>query len=134
MALHSALEIYKAAYDLLGAAGDVIMNMRRDAKKVFGEKIIDACIELDLHIRAANMAQDKEPHLLRLLERLEVIELLSRVCRDRGYIPPRHFAKLVERTQSIGKQANGWRKAEKGSPQQERLFHDRQGDHGRASI
>lgn len=118
MALHTATEIYGTCFDLLGVAGDVIMNMRRDAKKVFGEKIVDACIQLDIHIRAANMAEDKEPHLLLLLERLEVIELLSRVCRDKQYIPVGHYAKVIERTQSIGRQANGWRKSASGSAQQ----------------
>jgi hypothetical protein len=131
MALHSYLQIYASCYELLGAAGNVILNMRRDAKKVFGEKIIDACIELDLHVRAANMAQDKEPHLLKLLERLEVIELLTRLCRDKRYIASAQYAELVRHTQSIGRQANGWRKDGAGGPQQ-RLFHDRQGDHDRA--
>jgi hypothetical protein len=134
MALHTALDIYADCYDLLSAAGDVILNMRRDAKRVFGEKIIDACIELDLHVRAANMAQEKEPHLLQLLERLEVIELLTRICRDQRYIPPAHYARIIGRTQSIGMQANGWRRSEKerGAPQQPGLFQDRQGDPGRA--
>ena len=130
MALHTALDIYAACYDLLSAAGDVILNMRRDAKRVFGEKIIDACIDLDLHVRAANMAQEKEPHLLRLLERLEVIEILTRVCRDKGFVAPAGYARIVGRTQSIGMQANGWRKAERerGASQQPGLFQSRQGD------
>ena len=123
MALHSELEIYASCYDLVGVAGEVVFNMRRDAKKLFGERIVEACIELDLHIRAANMAQDKDPHLLKLLERLEVIELITRVCRDRGYMPVPGYAKIVERTQSIGKQCNGWRKQQGGG--QQRLFHDR---------
>ena len=123
MALHSELEIYRSCYTLLGAAGEVIMQMRRDAKKVFGEMIIHGCVELDLHIRAANMAQDKEPHILQLLERLEVIELLLRTCRDNRYIAVSHFARLVMLTQSIGKQANGWRRSMAASePQQQRLF------------
>src|SRR5262245_49983819 len=109
MALHSALEIYATTYELLGEAGKVIFNMRRDAKRLFGEKIIEACIELDLHIRAANIAPDKEPHLQKLLERLEVIELITRVCRDREYLPPSGYAAIVSLTQSIGRQANGWR-------------------------
>lgn len=48
MALHTATEIYGTCFDLLGVAGDVIMNMRRDAKKVFGEKIIEACIQFHM--------------------------------------------------------------------------------------
>ncbi len=132
MALHTPLPIYQTSYDLLGVAGDVVLNMRRDAKKVYGDQIINGCIEVALHVRRANMAVDKEPFLLLLLERLEVIELVCRLCRDKGSIPTRHYAEIVQRTQSIGKQANGWRKDASSSPQQQRLFHDRQGDHGRA--
>ena len=118
MALHTATEIYGTCFDLLGVAGDAILNMRRDAKQIFGGKIIDACIELDLHIRKANMAEDKEPHLLLLLERLEVIELLSRHCRDRAYMSIGHYAKMITHTQSMGKQANGWRKSGTSGTQQ----------------
>ena len=130
MALHTSTEIYAASFDLLGEAVNVILQMRRDAKALLGNKIIDGCIALDLHIRAANMADDKEPEILRLLERLEVIELVARTCRDRGYISPKAYTRLVDRTQSIGKQANGWRKSQGGA--QQRLFPDRQGDQDRA--
>jgi hypothetical protein len=119
VALHTSTEIYAASFDLLGEAIGVILQMRRDAKALIGAKIIEGCIALDLHIRAANMAHDKEPEILRLLERLEVIELLTRTCRDRGYISPKAYASLIDRTQSIGKQANGWRKSQGGAQQRQ---------------
>lgn len=123
MALHTATEIYASCFELLGVAGNCVLNMRRDAKRIYGEKIIEACIELDLHVRAANMAQDKEPHLLKLLDRLEVIELLTRVCRDWGFLTIPGYAEITKRTQSIGKQANGWRRAQ--GEMQQRLPLDR---------
>lgn len=133
MALHSELEIYRTCFDLLGEAVEIVRNMRRDIKKALGDRILDACIELDLFVRRANIAADKEPFLLNLLERLEVIELLSRLCRDRGWIPIGHYAKLTQRTQSIGRQCNAWRThmKEQGSPQQRQLF-DSQGSQNRA--
>jgi len=129
MALHSELPLYRACYDLLGVVSDVIRNMRRDIKTALGARILDSCIALDLHLRQANIDQDKEPELARLLERLEVIELIARVCRDKGWIPAKHYADIVERTQSIGRQTNAWRSRMKelGSPQQRQLF-NRQGD------
>jgi len=124
MGLHTATELYSVCFELLGVACEAVLNMRRDVKSVLGGKIIDACIGLDLHLRDANMADDKEPHILLLLERLEVIELLSRVCRDKQFLPLGHYTKLIERTQSIGRQATGWRKSVSGSGQQ-RLLLDR---------
>lgn len=136
MGLHTELAIYRTCYDLLGAAVEGIRNMRRDIKSAIGQRIIDACIELELHIRRANMATEKEPHILALLERLEVIELLVRLCRDRQYLPTAHYARVVGFTQSIGKQANGWRRQQGGGHTGQRQLFDRVqdagGDHYRA--
>ena len=122
MALHHTLEIHRSCCDLLGEAVVIVLNMPRAVKNALGNKIIDGCIDLDLRIRAANMAQDKEPHLLQLLEGLEVIELVLRLCRDKKWISPRQYAALVEHTQSIGRQANGWRRAGSGAVTQQGLF------------
>ncbi len=132
MALHSELEIYRTCYDLLGEAAEVVRSMRRDIKQTIGTRIIDACIELDLHVRDANMAENKEPHQLALLRRLEVIELLTRMSRDRKWIPIGHYAQLTKRTQSIGKQCNAWRRrnVEEDGSQQPQLF-DSQGSRNR---
>jgi hypothetical protein len=135
MALHTETEIYAGCFELLGAAVDTIRNMRRDVKPILGKMIVEACVELDLWLRAANIAADKEPHLLKFLERLEVIEFLMRTCRDRNYVPVKAYAEIILRTQSIGKQVNGWRRAERERhTQQPGLFPDRQGDPGRASF
>lgn len=137
MALHTTLDLYAAIYDLLNVAADVVVQMRRDAKRIFGEKIIDACIKLDLHLRNANMvmdAQAKEPHLLLLLEGLEEIELLIRMCCDKGWIDRNGYGKMALRTQSIGRQTNGLRRHGKGGDEQLGLFPERQGAQDRASI
>lgn len=134
MGLHTETELYSGCFSLISVVGDAIFNMRRDAKRLYGDRIFDACIAIDLHLRDANMAsaasRDKEPHLQLLLMNLEVVELLSRVCRDRQYLPIGHYTKVIEHTQSIGRQTNGWRKSGTGSSQQRQL-QDRQGDHDR---
>ena len=116
MAIHTSLPIYKAAYDLLGLSSDMVKNMNRDYKRTIGEKIAMECIEITVLVFRANVAQDKEPHLMELLERLQVAELLIRLAKDKRLISINAYAKAVELTASIGKQANGWRKHSASSP------------------
>ena len=110
MTTHAQLPIYKAAYDLLDVVTDLTKNMQRDFKRSIGEKINAECIEITVLVFRANIAQEKEPYLLKLLERLQVIELMLRLAMDKRLISKGVYAKAVELTTSIGKQANGWRK------------------------
>lgn len=69
MATHTQLPIYKVAYDLLDVVTDLVKNMQRDFKRSIGDKIASECIEITVLVFRANVAQDKGPHLLELLER-----------------------------------------------------------------
>jgi len=111
MATHNQLPIYKVAYDLLDAVTDFVKNMQRDFKRSIGDKISGECIEITILVFRANVSTDKGPHLLELLERLQVIELMLRLAMDKRLISKVAYAKSVELTTSIGKQANGWRRA-----------------------
>ncbi|MEN7526986.1 four helix bundle protein [Cupriavidus sp. DL-D2] len=110
MALHTQLPIYKAAYSLLDVVTDLVKNMARDFKRNIGEKINVECIEIMTLVFRANVATDKSPHLEELLERLQVIELLLRLCMDKRLISRQGYANAIELTTGIGKQANGWKK------------------------
>jgi hypothetical protein len=116
MALHTELPIYKLAYDLLGLAADLIKNMPRDFKQSFGGEIRNECIRLLLLIGRANASADKLPHLAELIERLHVTELLLRLSRDKRFISIPQYAKAIELTSRIGRQAGGWRKHFAASP------------------
>jgi hypothetical protein len=111
MATHTTLPIYKVAYDLLDVATNLVKNMQRDFKRSVGEKITAECIEITVLIFRANVAQEKAPHLLELLERLQVAELMIRLAKDKRLISQAGYATAIELTTSIGKQANGWRKS-----------------------
>ena len=123
MANHTTLPIYKVAYDLLDAITDLAKNMPRDFKASIGGKLRDECVEIVVLIFRANVATDKDRHLGALIERLQVTELLLRLSKDKRLISVGQYAKSVELTNSIGKQATGWRKSTA------RLFHDGQGQH-----
>lgn len=111
MANTTNLPIYKVAYDLLDAITDLVKNMPREVKQSIGGKLRDECIEIVTLIFRANVSQDKAPHLIVLLESLQVCELLVRLSRDKRLISTGQYAKVVEITTSIGKQANGWRRS-----------------------
>ena len=110
MALHSELPIYKVAYDLLALIVKIAKEMPRDVKQSIGAPLRDECIQVVVLIFRANVARDKAPHLMDLVERVQVAELLLRASRDLQFISTRQYARAIQLTGSIGKQANGWRK------------------------
>jgi len=111
MAIHTALPIYKVAYNLLDVITDLVKNMPRDFKNSIGSKISNEIVEIMVLVFRANCARDKAPHLDELIERLQVAELLLRLSRDKHLISTSQYAKATELTQSVGKQAGGWRRS-----------------------
>ena len=111
MGLHTSLPIYKVAYDLLGVVTELVKNMPRDFKNSIGGKISGECVEIVVLIFRANCARDKTSHISDLIERLQVCELLLRLSRDKRLISTAQYAKAIELTNMVGKQAGGWRKA-----------------------
>jgi hypothetical protein len=116
MALHTTLQIYGAAYDLLCVAVEAAKLMPRDAKPVLGSRIVDRCLEITTLIRRANRAPEKSPDLDQLLERNDEIEALFRVAVEKRFIGRGHYGDAIRLTQSIGRQASGWRKSSSSSP------------------
>ena len=110
MAIHTELNIYKVTYDLLDVITELAKNMPRDFKQSIGGKLRDECVEIVTLIFKANVSQDKSPHLISLIERIQVCNLLLRLSRDKRLISTGQYAKAIELTGSIGKQANGWRR------------------------
>jgi len=124
MAIHTDLPIYKVAYSLLDVVTDIVKHMDRSFKRTIGEKIADECVEIVVLVFRANVARDKDPHLLELLERVQVINLMLRLGMDKGIIKRPGYAKAIEMSTSIGKQANGWRRAARRPLHGGQGFHD----------
>lgn len=113
MALHTQLPISKVTYDLSFLAAELVRNMPRDFKGLYGQRLMAECLELAMCIYRANVAKGaaKVPHLNELIERLQVTELLLRLLQDLRLIAVKHYARAIELTQAIGRQASGWRKS-----------------------
>lgn len=118
MALAQHLPIYKLASELTSVAADLIKNMRREFKRTLGEKLLLECIEVTVLIFRANVAQgqERQQHVQQILERIQVIELMLRLALDKRLIAPGMYARTVEITDPLGRQATGWKKSVATSP------------------
>lgn len=113
MALSHELPIYLDTYKLLQWAVQVTRNLPRDYKRLVGEKLRSELIEMTVLIFRANVATDKVPHIQKVRERLQVVELMLRMSKDMKWISPKQYGTAIQFTQKIGKQATGWSNASK---------------------
>lgn len=110
MAMHTDLQIYKVSMDLLSLATSLTRNIPRDLKLQLGKRVIDECVDVLILIARANAARDKRPHLISLVEKVQVVEFLMRLFKESRFISVNQHAKAIEVTTSIGKQANAWKR------------------------
>lgn len=90
---------------------DITRNFPRDFKRLLGEKIREEGVEMLVLIFRANVSRNKVPHIELLLERLQVVELILRLSKDKHFISTKQYANAILVTDSIGKQATGWKKS-----------------------
>lgn len=112
MAQYKHLPIYKSTYDLLEKVTLITRGYPKDFKYSLGARIRDEVIELVVFIFKANSSKgDKAVFVEKVLERMQVIELLFRLSKDMRLITVKQFSDVVELSDSIGRQAQGWMKA-----------------------
>lgn len=119
MSLHTDLSIYKTAYDLYGQAVAAVRNMPRDFKDVVGKPLVDRCLSITTLVRQTNAADLGDARLVPLtaiLDRVQEAETMLRTSVEQRCISRGKYAELIQLTQSIGRQANGWRKASSNTP------------------
>jgi hypothetical protein len=112
MGHHTETKIYQAAYGLLGVATEYVKNMPRSIKPIFGEGICSRCLELVLLIADTNSKPNQErlALILEILQRVAALGVLMRLCRDKQYISVKQYAAAIALIDSVGRQANGWKK------------------------
>lgn len=115
MSAHTKLPIYKVTYDLLQVVTEITRNMPKDYKHSLGSKIREECVALVTYIYRANSSKNKYEHIETMLERLSVATLMLRLAKDLRLISLKQFARTVELTDQIGRQAGGWMKASRNT-------------------
>ena len=117
--LAKELEIYKQMYKLLNIVLDAREHFPKAYKYAFGEKLMMIGIECCELIQLANSTWDAERvhYLEQFSLKFESLNLMLLICRDRCLINESRFCDILELTESIGSQANGWRKYEQNKPE-----------------
>jgi hypothetical protein len=109
MAQIKHLPIYKTAYELLETTVRVTKDFPRDFKYSLGDKIRGEVIDLVVFIFKANATKkERAEHAGKILERIEVIDLLVRLTKDLRLITVKQFSEIVFLSDSLGRQAQGW--------------------------
>lgn len=107
--LHSDTEIYKAVIALAKFSVLAVRQMPRDVKRVIGDLLRDETLWMGVLVMRANIARDaaKVPHLVEILEHLELVKMALRIAHELGFIARATWAQSIPLTDSVGKQANG---------------------------
>jgi hypothetical protein len=109
MAQIKHLPIYKTTYELLEAVVRATKNFPRDFKYTLGDKIRTEVIDLVVFIFKANATKEKRvENATKIIERIQVIELLIRLTKDMRLINVKQFSEIVFLSDSLGRQASGW--------------------------
>lgn len=112
MAQYQHLPIYRITYELLQRTMVVIKEFPREYKFTIGQRLQEEIVGLVVLIYKANTAtSERITYVNLLLERIQVVELLIRLSQDMKLLSQRNYAALVEMTQSLNKQSEGWRKS-----------------------
>lgn len=124
MAQYQHLPIYKLTYDILLRIMQITKNFPREYKYTLGQKLRDEIIDLVILIYRANSAKDKTEFLSMIVGRVQLIQLLIRLCHDIRIMQRKHYVDLAEKTDSLARQAQGWLRAGlkssgKGEPEQD---------------
>ena len=114
MAQYLHLPIYKQTYDILLRTMMATKDFPREYKYTLGQKIKDELIELVVMIYRANSSTDKNQHIESIVERVQAIQLMMRLSHDMKILSRRNYAALSEMTDSLAKQAQGWRRSSGG--------------------
>ena len=105
------IPVYVASRELAKLIFEQVKEFPRDYRPTLGNIMAKEALELILHIYRANVAENKAPHLTIALEKLQVTEMLLQTAHDLKLISVSKYAESIDLTESIGKQAGGWRKS-----------------------
>ena len=113
MSQYKHLPIYRDTYRLLEVVTRHSRGFPKDMKYTMGEKLRGEVVELVVSIFKANSTKGllRAEHAGKILERVQVVELMLRLCKDMRMLSVKQFSEAVELTDSVGRQAQGWSKS-----------------------
>jgi hypothetical protein len=116
MARYNHLPIYKKSYELFQEIFFAAMEFPREYKYTLGEKLQKETMDTVLWIYKANSNEDKTPYIENILERIQAIELILRLCQDIKILSLKKYTQIILLAENISCQAEGWKTFSKKSP------------------
>jgi len=113
MALYYDLPVFRDVYKLILKIFDCTKDFPKEYKYTLGQDIKRDGIQLVRSIYRANKEKDKRKYLESFLDDFEILKLEIRICADMKILSLKKQAELSLLMDSIGKQINGWRNAQK---------------------
>ena len=110
---HEKLQVYRTARDLYIFAVKLAKKMSRDVRPTVGGRLMNDTFEIAMLVFRANVARDKVPFQTQIIELSAATNLLLRMCLEMRLISEKEYISAIELTNSVGRQANGWRKAQR---------------------
>lgn len=99
-------------YDLLARVTQATAGFSKAYKYSLGDRLRDEVVDMVVFIFKANSSRkERVQHATAFLERLQVVELMLRLCKDLRLLTVKQFAEIVGLTDSLGRQAQGWIKS-----------------------
>ncbi|MDD3302552.1 MAG: four helix bundle protein [Candidatus Gracilibacteria bacterium] len=111
MATYDNLPVYKTSYDLLLLVFNLVKEFKKEYKYTLGDIIKKEIINLISNIYKANSKQDKQKNILLAREKLELLRLYIRLCKDLKIINLNRFVEINLLIESISKQLVAWDKS-----------------------
>ena len=115
MALYYDLPIYKDVYSLILLLYQYSGNFPREYKYTIGQDIKRDALVLVRGVYRVNKAKEKHTHFDQLQDDFELIKFQIRLCADMHLFSLPQHANLIKLLDSVGKQINGWQKANERS-------------------
>lgn len=114
MALAQDLPIYRTTFELASVIIDYVQQFPRAFKFNLGDKLVDASLALFEYILLANRSwknrSARVTYIQEFLLKFEHLKVLIRLCTEKRIISLKQASRLALLTDSIGKQAAGWKK------------------------
>ena len=108
------LPIYRVTYELLKRITQNTRNFPRDLKPTLGENLRQETVDIIVYVYRANFSKDRRKEYTHvILEKVQTVEMMLRLCVDMQLISKSKHGNLIEMTDQIGKQAQGWAKSAK---------------------
>ena len=106
--------LWKTAYDLLHQVLDISVNVSKQMREPFVNRLKTLVYEICLGIHGLYQVPDREAHIFTLLEKCREVMFLLQFLRDRREISAeKAFPLAAERIDSVGRQLEGLRRKAK---------------------